>query len=303
MLNKDQLIFDPAAANTDECDTVGSYILDSAGNAITSTDLGGGVQALDVNVAGGTISLDLDFATDQVDASGSVVALDAATLAALEDINAVVTATDLDIRDLVFATDSVDVSGSSVTAAISGTVDVSGSEVALDAASLAALEDINATVTGTVALDAATLAALEDVTVSATDFDIRDLTAATDSVSISDGTDTLAINADGSINVQFAAAGKQSVVETNNGVANSATTATTTAAAIVTTALADRTKLLIQNNGSSVVYVGDSGVTSTTGVRIPKGGSFEINVSDAVALFAVTASGTADLRVMELACT
>lgn len=39
------------------------------------------------------------------------------------------------------------------------------------------------------------------LTVTATDFDIRDLSAASDSVSISDGTDTLEINADGSINV------------------------------------------------------------------------------------------------------
>lgn len=38
------------------------------------------------------------------------------------------------------------------------------------------------------------------VTVTATDLDIRDLSAAQDNVAISDGTDTLAINADGSIN-------------------------------------------------------------------------------------------------------
>lgn len=39
------------------------------------------------------------------------------------------------------------------------------------------------------------------VTVSATDLDIRDLDATQDNVAISDGTDTLAVNADGSINV------------------------------------------------------------------------------------------------------
>ena len=76
-----------------------------------------------------------------------------------------VDATDLDIRDLAFATDSVDVSGSEVS------------------------------------LDATTLAALENITVSATDLDIRDLTHASDSVKIGDGTDFLAINTDGSINV------------------------------------------------------------------------------------------------------
>lgn len=79
-----------------------------------------------------------------------------------------VTAVDFDIRDLVFATDKVDVSGSSVV---------------LDAATLAALETITAlqgtspwvvsgtvsvtepvTVDGEVALNAATLAALETIT-------------------------------------------------------------------------------------------------------------------------------------------
>jgi hypothetical protein len=43
-----------------------------------------------------------------------------------------------------------------------------------------------------------------DVEITATDLDIRDLDAAQDNVAISDGTDQLEINADGSINVAFA---------------------------------------------------------------------------------------------------
>lgn len=124
-----------------------------------------------VDVSGSSVTVsatdldirDLAFATDKVDVSGSEVSLDSATLAALENIT--VSATDLDIRDLAFATDKVDVSGSEVS------------------------------------LDSATLAALEDITVSATDLDIRDLSHASDSVKIGDGTDFLAVNTDGSINV------------------------------------------------------------------------------------------------------
>ena len=41
------------------------------------------------------------------------------------------------------------------------------------------------------------------LTVDGVDFDIRDIDAAQDNIAISDGTDTLAINADGSINVNF----------------------------------------------------------------------------------------------------
>ena len=102
--------------------------------------------------------------------------------------NTIVEATDLDIRDLVFATDKVD---------------VSGSEVSLDATTLAALENITVSATdldirdlafatdsvdvsgSTVELGATTLAALETITVTATDLDIRDLAFATDSVDVS----------------------------------------------------------------------------------------------------------------------
>jgi hypothetical protein len=98
----------------------------------------------------------------------------------------VVTATNLDIRDLAFATDKVD---------------VTGSEVSLDATTLAALENI------TVQNGAGAAAVnIQDggnsITVDASDLDIRNLSAAQDNVAISDGTDTLAINNDGSINVQ-----------------------------------------------------------------------------------------------------
>lgn len=76
------------------------------------------------------------------------VALDSATLAALESISAVVSGTvALDAPSLA-ALEQIVVSGT----------------VALDAPTLAALENVQAAVTGTVALDATTLAALENVT-------------------------------------------------------------------------------------------------------------------------------------------
>jgi hypothetical protein len=97
-----------------------------------------------------------------------------------------VDATDLDIRDLVFATDKVDVSGST--------------NIGLDAATLAALESI------TVQNGAGGAAVnIQDggnsITVDATDLDIRDLTHVSDSIKVGDGTDFLAVNSDGSINV------------------------------------------------------------------------------------------------------
>lgn len=111
----------------------------------------------------------------------------------------VVTATDLDIRDLNSATDSVTVVASDLDvrdlAFATDKVDASGSEVSLDAATLAALESISVENT---------------VTVQATDLDIRDLSSVTDSVTaiIPDTTtetyivtDTEAINADGLVTI------------------------------------------------------------------------------------------------------
>jgi hypothetical protein len=137
---------------------------------------------------------DLVFATDKVDASGSTVALDAPTLAALESITVqngagaaavniqdggnsiTVDAVDLDIRDLAFATDKVD---------------ASGSVVALDAPTLAALESI--TVQNGAGASAVNIQdGGNSITVDAVDLDIRDLTAASDSVKsqIADGSGT-----------------------------------------------------------------------------------------------------------------
>lgn len=146
---------------------------------------------------------DLTFAQDKVDASGSVVTLDSTTLAALESITVqnpggasavnvqdggnslTVDAVDLDIRNLVFATDKVD---------------TTGSIIALDAPTLAALESI--TVQNGAGASAVNIQdGGNSLTVDAIDLDIRDLTHVSDSVKVGDGTDFLAVNTDGSINV------------------------------------------------------------------------------------------------------
>lgn len=131
---------------------------------------------------------DLSAAQDNVAISDGT---DTLAINADGSINATVSATNLDIRDLAFATDKVD---------------VSGSEVSLDATTLAALENITVSATD---LDIRDLAFATDkvdvsgssVTVSATDLDIRDLSHVSDSVKVGDGTDFLAVNTDGSINV------------------------------------------------------------------------------------------------------
>jgi hypothetical protein len=84
--------------------------------------------------------------------------------------------TDLDIRDLSHTQDSVKVGDGTDFLAVNtdGSVNITDNG-------------------GSITVDGS-------VTVSATDLDIRDLSATQDNVAISDGTDTLAVNADGSLN-------------------------------------------------------------------------------------------------------
>lgn len=103
-----------------------------------------------------------------------------------------VDAVDLDIRNLVFATDKVDVSGSTGV----GVTDNGGS-LTVDAVDL----DIRNLVFATDKVDVSGSAVTAVVT--ATDLDIRDLTHVSDSVKVGDGVDFLAVNTDGSINVNI----------------------------------------------------------------------------------------------------
>lgn len=156
-----------------------------------------------------------------------------------------VSATDLDVRDLTFATDKVDVTGSEVS------------------------------------LDAATLAALESVTVSATDLDIRDLQFATDKVDTSGST----------VAITGKALGQYKAVSV-----------TTTASQIDASPLTNRKNITIQNLGSKDVWIGfDGSVTIANGTKVPRGGSADFDWSDSLSVFAITDSGTADVRLLETA--
>lgn len=119
-------------------------------------------------------------------------------------INAIVSATDLDVRNLVFADDKVD---------------VSGSVVALDAPTLAALESI--TVQNGAGANAVNIQdGGNSITVDAVDLDVRNLSASQDNIAISDGTDSLAINTDGSINVKIVDGTPGTSINSYNTVAN-----------------------------------------------------------------------------------
>lgn len=206
----------------------------------------------------------------------------------------VVSGTDIDIRNLVFSDDKVDVSGSSVT-------------------------------------------------VSGTDIDIRDLSHTQDSIKIGDGTDFLAVNADGSINVvadlsvtnsfekaedaahvsgdigaymlgviqdvpaASAADGDYGSIKTDAlgrawvndapNVAQSGAVLTVGATEVAITSLANRRRLIIQNTSNKDVFLGPTGVTTTTGIRIAKGATYDEILGPNLAMYLIAGTAGNDVRV------
>ena len=133
------------------------------------------------------------------------------------------------------------------------------------------------------------------VTVDATDLDIRSLSASTDNVSISDGTDTLAIETDGSINVNSVDTGYASWQVAAVSVANTATQ-------IGATPLAARKRCTIQNIGAQNMFVGPANtVTTANGLLIAKGFSQDIELNATATLWGITGSATTDTRFAEYA--
>lgn len=125
---------------------------------------------------------------------------------------------------------------------------------------------------GTWTIDAITNA----VTVQATNLDIRDLSSATDSVSV--------------------------VEQALNTWKTSQVTVANTATQIAATALTGRKRIIIQNVGSQDIYVKDANtVAAATDGKIAKGASFEMVLGASATIYGITSTGTADVRVWEFA--
>lgn len=187
---------------------------DNAISNVIYTRISDGTDAIAIN-ADGSLNITDNGGSITVDGSVTVTAtdLDIRDLSASQDnvaisdgtdtlavnndgsINAVVSATDLDIRDLTHVSDSVKIGDGTdfLAVAADGSIAITDNGGSL-------------TVDGTVTIqDGGNAISVDDaggsLTVDATDLDIRDLTHVSDSIKVGDGTDLLAVNADGSINV------------------------------------------------------------------------------------------------------
>jgi hypothetical protein len=274
MIGKEKLNFDPSSADTlDASDSVGAHV--RAGD--DGTLIGHVSDALKVNFSNTSIAVtatdldirDLAYATDSVTAHQGTSPW-------------VVSATDLDIRDLAFATDKVDVSGSSVS--------ISGSVAVTQSTSPWVIGDGGGS-----------------ITVDAVNLDIRDLTAASDSVQAwaHDGAGTaLTSTLDGgkqALDVHIAGSDISIDVDdrANTALLNTQKNVTNTSAALLASQQSNRRFLYVQNLGNVNSYVGASGVSTATGIRMSPGTIAEFKFGPALSLHAVAQSGTQDFRIME----
>ena len=146
---------------------------------------------LDDNAVGNVLYTNLSDGTDQL-----AINADGSLNTTINNASIVVTATDLDIRDLSATQDNVAISDGTDSLEVNADGSINTTINNGAGASAVNIQDggNSITVDGTVAISCS-------VTVTATDLDIRDLSASQDNVAISDGTDTLEVNADGSLNI------------------------------------------------------------------------------------------------------
>lgn len=165
-------------------------------------------------------------------------------------------------------------------------------------------------------------------TVVATDLDIRSLTSASDSLEIKtaagqalgiDGSGFITANINGTVAVSSTDLDIRDLTQTdeitayqggswsvNIGTVTSwkatADTVGLTAAELVGTPLAGRTKIEIQNLGTKDIYIGsDNTVTTSNGLKLPKGASYVESLSASVDVFAISGTAGQGVRVGEYA--
>jgi hypothetical protein len=138
---------------------------------------------------------------------------------------------------------------------------------------------------------------------------VTTLTGITNDVNIADGGNSITVD-DGGTTLSIDDGGGSITVDgtvgtTRAGYASwqtSVVSATSTASEVAATPLSGRDKILIQNLGSQDVYVGeDNTVTTSTGFLLPKGASYVEEIGETPNIWVITNSGSADLRVVELA--
>lgn len=232
----------------------------------------------------------LVFATDKVDVSGSEVALDAATLAALETITVV--ATNLDIRDLTFAADKVDASGTVLGAGTNNIGDV-------DVASLPG--DVEADIDQIRDQIDLITPDIEEIRV-----DADAIRVATEIMDDWDESDRAKVNlivgqAGVAANMGTVGATTQRVIEASSDTGAGTKVSVGSSSTSVVSSSATRRGVILVNDSDETIYV-ECGATATMneGIRLNASGG-SVSITDFTgAINAICASGSKNLTVQTL---
>lgn len=90
-------------------------------------------------------------------------------------------------------------------------------------------------------------------------------------------------------------------ITANTAVLSTDTSIASTATKVVTTPLTSRKTVLVQNNATTPIYLGASGVTTANGFIVHGGSTFSVDLGPAVDLYGIVTTGTNDARILEIA--
>lgn len=335
MIGIEQLSFDPTDADTRAAGSnVGAYLRAGTDGDLISSTLIGGKEALDVNIANTLdIAVDLDHTEDSIrlgdgtsfftsTSENGDIALDvhlSNTSIAVTDNGGSLTvdAVDLDIRDLTAASDSVsswlaDGAGTALTSTLIGSdqaldVNIANTTVSIDDNGGSITVDGTVSISGDVNVTQGTSPWVigdggGSITVDATDLDIRDLTHASDSIRLGDGTSLITstlVGSDQGLDVNIINDLTVSDLA-DTAILNTQKNVTTTSGVLLASEQANRKYFYVQNLGTKKTYIGASGVTTANGLRLSPGAVAEFRLGPALSMHAVAEAGTQDCRVMEL---
>jgi hypothetical protein len=275
-VGKDKLIYN--GTTPDDGDSVASYLYGSGGK-LTSTTIGG-IEALDVNVAGGSLTVDLDgvyavTTNETPDNVGVIAHTRAATPSAVEQ---------------VFRSTGGTANADGLTAANIHGLDVNAFAMVYNGTSWDRLggSSNGVYVQGSVADD--TVDAGNPLKIG-----MRALSGALSAVSATgDRADVISD-----------LYRRMRVVDSPNiSLDQGSTSIPDTTATAICTAIAGRIRVLIQNLGNKAVFVGSSDVTAsgaTGGIKVSGGSNMEIPLGENVALYGISESGNLDVRWLQLA--
>lgn len=271
----DKLDFDPSVPADNQ--RVGSFIIGLAGDVVTSTTIGG-IEALDVNIAGST-GLGI-YAEDAAAASGD---LGQPVLAFREDsLTTGATSTDGDYAWLkVNAKSELYIKDTDALARL----------VLINTDTTAILAD-----TATIDSNLASLVKAEDAAHSSGDNGIMALSVRRDTPS--------ALGADGDYSPQTLDNKARLHVNGSHNIAwqTSVTPVGVTAVELCATPLSGRKTVLIVNNGTKSIFLGESNaVTTSSGIEIPQHASMEFEFGEILDIWAISGTAGQDVRVMEAA--